>query len=616
MTDEAEPIAPTEPLALDPEIVPSETINTKHVDQDACRVIHRLRRFGHDAYLVGGCVRDLLLDKPPKDFDVITSATPYEVQRVFSNSRVIGRRFRLVHVLFSNKTIEVSTFRSESTRGLIRETEEETLEETQPAEPREAADRFRGRRRKQQAKYEDDVADPNLYGTPYQDASRRDFTINALFYDPESGLIVDYVGGLKDIENRVIRSIRDPMQAIAEDPVRALRAVRFAAKLNFTIEPSLLAAMQKYSSDLARCASRRVHEEVLKILGGGSASSTIKLLSELGLLTHLLPEVASWVGDDIAEPEEPAFVEAVEAEESDEEQEPEDVPIIFFEDEDVEQAMLPAVARAWEPAEFMVDALVQTSWEAPPMEGSNEWNLDPETEVIEDIFEASSFQRDSSSLPALRHSAGLEAERARARGLLKVLKYNNQLERYIERFVIDNLEPGRTSALVELLVNSGEYVPIASRRDRLLRTLNGLDLLRQTFGEVSNALMLTALFAPQLWDQKPAEPLAAIDAMLQPAADRGALSKQDRELVRRLLASIWHGAGRKSMKTRHRPVRPTLSRRTIYAEALLLKWLDCRVNGRGWAELLQWEEHVFAPAVGARPSTHRVSLGLTESWNS
>ncbi|HUT76354.1 MAG TPA: polynucleotide adenylyltransferase PcnB [Polyangia bacterium] len=229
------------------------------LDPDAVKVVRRLEQFGHEVYLVGGCVRDILLGVRPKDFDVATSAMPAEVRKLFRNCRLIGRRFRLAHILFRDrKVIEVATFR----RGA---TEADDVTERHAAE--------------------------NLFGGPADDAVRRDFTINALMYDVSRRRIVDWVGGLDDLERKTIRTIGDPVRRLTEDPVRIIRAVKFAGRLGFVIESSLAEALRGQAPSIAGCAPARLVEEVLKLLRSGKAAPCFSLAGEMGILAHLLPGI-------------------------------------------------------------------------------------------------------------------------------------------------------------------------------------------------------------------------------------------------------------------------------------------------------------------------------------
>jgi poly(A) polymerase len=629
----------------EPKIVISETINPKHVDQDAVRIIRRLRRFGFLAYLVGGCVRDLLLDKQPKDFDVITSATPAEVHKLFSNSRIVGRRFRLVHVLFSAKVIEVSTFRNESTPGFFppKKDNDEAEEAKSSDEAEQAGDdsaiaevgsdsqktskngtRSSGResrgssRRGDQKRLREQDADPSFYGEPSRDARRRDFSLNALFYDPDNRTIIDYVGGLDDIEKRVVRSISEANGSMAEDPVRTIRAIRFAAKLNFTIEPQTLDAIKRHGDKLSLCSQRRLFEEILKIMGGGHAAPTMRALHESTVLVHLLPEIASWIGKDVAEPVKPMVIEeTIEILDSDD---PTDVPIVHSElnKPEVEPDFDLKVRDSWDPPPFMIDAMVQTNWNSRPIEGSNEWYYDPDDDIHEDVYEAIAFQRDS-ILEDTDEDLGLTAERMKARAIVKLLKHNKLIEKRISDFVIDNLEAGRTRQLVDVLRrNNDDYVGIVSRGDRFLRYLTGLDMLYDMGVTFSTAFVLSVMFTPLLDDCPEGALLAQVDSTIKPMVERNCMSRRDRDQAKRLLALHFGQKVARQRRTRQRGkrrVRPTMTRRSQLNDAMLLKWLQCRVTGEGWPEFLHWEETVYSPQVGTRSVTHRVSAGLEDDWD-
>ncbi len=261
-------------LALDPprpEPTHAPEIEVDRLDPDALKVIYRLRHVGHLAYLVGGCVRDLLLGAKPKDFDVATDAHPGEVRAVFRNCRLIGRRFRLAHVYFrGGKVIEVATFRKNPI---------DVAEDVPDA---------------------DDllITRDNVFGTAEEDALRRDFTVNGLFYDVATGEVIDYVGGREDLQSHRIATIGDPEIRMREDPVRALRAVRFAARLGFTIAPDSFEAMRRHAGELARCAPARVLEEIFKVLRCGGSARAFELLRSSGslavILTPLTAALDAW----------------------------------------------------------------------------------------------------------------------------------------------------------------------------------------------------------------------------------------------------------------------------------------------------------------------------------
>ncbi len=266
----ADPVPPRYAVALDEE----------KIDPDVQKVVRRLTRHGYEAYLVGGCVRDLLLGMRPKDFDVATSARPEQVRELFRNSRVIGRRFRLVHVLFGGgKVIEVATFR----RNPHEETEEEGGEGRPDPRAHDAAHLL--------------IRSDNVFGEADEDATRRDFTINALFYDLEANQILDWTGGLPDIERRVVNTIGEPTVRFREDPVRILRALKFAGRLDLGIAPEVYDAIVSCRQTLELAARPRLSEEILRLLRGGQARRTIYLAGETGVLDVLLPELSALLYD-------------------------------------------------------------------------------------------------------------------------------------------------------------------------------------------------------------------------------------------------------------------------------------------------------------------------------
>jgi len=243
-----------------PTIVPrsGHSLSRSSIDPDALKVLYRLNRHGHIAYLVGGGVRDLLLGRKPKDFDISTSAHPNEIKKIFGNCRLIGRRFRLAHVYFKGgKIIEVSTFRTTS--------------------------EFNGK--------DGPVTSDNTFGTPWEDAFRRDFTVNALFYNISDFSVIDYVNGLKDLEDGLIRCIGDPEVRFREDPIRMLRGVRFAALLDFDLDAESDRLIRKTKDDIWEGATPRILEEIIRMMGRGASARAFDRLHELGLLSTLFPEI-------------------------------------------------------------------------------------------------------------------------------------------------------------------------------------------------------------------------------------------------------------------------------------------------------------------------------------
>jgi poly(A) polymerase len=248
----------------EPRILPrsDHPISRRFIDRNALKVLYRLHSAGYLAYLVGGSVRDLMMGRTPKDFDVGTNAKPNEVRRLFSNSRIIGRRFRLVHVFFHDgSVVEVSTFRRDPDP------------EEQRGEPGELL-----------------ITSDNTWGTPREDAFRRDFTVNALFYDIKDFSVIDHVGGIEDLERKLIRAIGDPELRFREDPVRMLRACEFAGRLGFGIEAATQEAIHRHSKELEKASPARLTEEIVQLLKCGRAGAAMQWMLELGMLEVILPE--------------------------------------------------------------------------------------------------------------------------------------------------------------------------------------------------------------------------------------------------------------------------------------------------------------------------------------
>ncbi|MFG6176086.1 polynucleotide adenylyltransferase PcnB [Halomonas sp. THAF12] len=259
---------PQDASAAGPElrVIPRQEhpVSRQHFSDAALKVLYRLHNAGHEAFLVGGCIRDSLLGRMPKDFDVATDATPERVRELFRNSRIVGRRFRIVHVRFGREVIEVTTFRGK------------------PGD--DHADHI--------AQQSDDgmLLRDNVWGNIEEDAIRRDFTINALYYNIADFSIHDFADGVRDIEARTLRLIGDPATRYREDPVRMLRAVRFAAKLDFDIEPATEAPIAELAELLLQVPPARLFDEVLKLFMGGHGVETFRLLRDYGLFAMLFPE--------------------------------------------------------------------------------------------------------------------------------------------------------------------------------------------------------------------------------------------------------------------------------------------------------------------------------------
>lgn len=247
-------------------------ISRRSIPENVLKVLYRLHRSGYRAYLCGGSVRDLLMGRTPKDFDVVTDAHPGDVRRLFRNSRIIGRRFRLVHIIFQDQVVEVATFRREPDRAVQVEDEPEDFL----------------------------ITDDNTFGSPLQDARRRDFTINALFYNIADFSIIDYVGGIEDLTAGRVRVIGEPDLRFREDPVRMMRAIEFASRLGFEIEAATYEAILRHRNEILKASPPRVSEEILELLRRGWSRGAIRLMVDTALLQPLLPEIYNAIRGDRA----------------------------------------------------------------------------------------------------------------------------------------------------------------------------------------------------------------------------------------------------------------------------------------------------------------------------
>jgi poly(A) polymerase len=275
-----EETAPAVPPALDGNVIDrgDHSISRRSIPENVLKVLYRLHRSGYRAYLCGGSVRDLLMERTPKDFDVVTDAHPGDVRRLFRNSRIIGRRFRLVHIIFQDQVVEVATFRREPDRAVPVPVAESEIE---------AEEDFL-------------ITDDNTFGSPLQDARRRDFTINAMFYNIADFSVIDYVGGLEDIAQGRVRVIGDPDLRFREDPVRMMRAIEFASRLGFEIEAATYEGILRHRNEILKASAPRVSEEILELLRRGWSRGAVRLMVDTGLLEPLLPEIYNAIKGDRA----------------------------------------------------------------------------------------------------------------------------------------------------------------------------------------------------------------------------------------------------------------------------------------------------------------------------
>ncbi|WP_193784547.1 polynucleotide adenylyltransferase PcnB, partial [Vibrio vulnificus] len=258
-------------LALNVITRQEHNISRKQISDHALKVLYRLHGAGFDAFLVGGGVRDLLLGQSPKDFDIATNATPEQLKQLFRNCRLIGRRFRLAHIMFGREIIEVATFRGhhQDANSQISQQSKEGM-----------------------------LLRDNVYGTIDEDAERRDFTINAMYYNIADYSIHDYAGGVEDLEDRLVRLIGDPETRYREDPVRMLRAIRFAAKLDFDIEEDTAAPIEEMAYLLRDIPAARLYEESLKLLQSGHGLETYHLMREYNLFQQMFPAISAYFTED------------------------------------------------------------------------------------------------------------------------------------------------------------------------------------------------------------------------------------------------------------------------------------------------------------------------------
>jgi poly(A) polymerase len=265
---------------------PEHGLSRSKVSSAALKVLYRLHRAGYTAYLVGGGVRDILLGTAPKDFDVVSNARPQEIRRLFRNSRTIGRRFRLVHVLFRGEVVEVATFRASREAEEGPDEWQEAAEEAAEEAGEEAAEEASGPRRRRLPPLDD-----SAFGTPSEDARRRDFTVNALFYDIATFSILDYVGGIDDLDARLIRTIGDPVERFEEDPVRMLRALEYSVRLDFRLEPATRAAVDSCADLIVDASPARLTYELQEGLRSGAAAGICQAWEASGLLRRAFPDL-------------------------------------------------------------------------------------------------------------------------------------------------------------------------------------------------------------------------------------------------------------------------------------------------------------------------------------
>lgn len=551
---------------MQPQIIPrsEHCISRKNIDPDALKVLYRLYRSGHTAFLVGGGVRDLLIGRKPKDFDVSTSARPGQVKKLFRNCWLIGRRFRLAHIHFrDHKIIEVSTFRSEPVR--------------------------------EEGESEDDllVRRDNTFGTPEEDALRRDFTINGLFYDIASFSLIDYVGGVDDIEAGVIRTIGDPRIRFQEDPVRMIRAIKFAARLDFSVEPETWEALCDHIDDIRRSSTSRVMEEVARLLEGGASCRSLQLLKATGLLPIVLPEIYEYFHGIPAGPgmhregrrevERPETAdEEVLLEDHDEVGEEEGLEL----DETAPEAMTHAPSREGFEEEGPDEGTVYARMDAAV-------NLGAPHDLPEDAFSrfGPAAEGPEDEAPAAEDDAYSEDEEA-----LIILE--------------DEKAEG------PLTPEGTRCVQAPDRGARLWRSLAAVDLMVRGGHPLTRPTLYAALLAPVVHDtaewllrrrDSGADLAVVLPEVLRPLTASVLISRRDRERVCQLLLA------QRRFERKGGGSVAAFARKPYFAEALDLFEISVLATGEH-AEALDWwrrryPHHVGAPVPAVEPEEPRGPSG-------
>lgn len=571
---------------MQPQIIPrsEHCISRKNIDPDALKVLYRLYRSGHTAFLVGGGVRDLLIGRKPKDFDVSTSARPGQVKKLFRNCWLIGRRFRLAHIHFrDHKIIEVSTFRSEPTR--------------------------------EEGESEDDllVRRDNTFGTPEEDALRRDFTINGMFYDIASFSLIDYVGGVDDIESGVIRTIGEPRIRFQEDPVRMIRAVKFAARLDFAVEPDTWDALCELGDDIRKSSTSRVMEEVARLLEGGASCRSLQLLKASGLLPVVLPEIYEYFQGIPAGPgmqregrrdvEVPETFEEV----------PGDDP-----EADVEEEILAEVdeGEGLDQDDMVADDLEEgdaTGAFEDGGEGARHEGDGPAFDTVYDRMDPGvnlgtpydmpddAFARVTDGVP----SGGADAPVVEMESdLLLDAEGDDAVEDEVEEEALVLLEED-DGAVVALTPEGTRCVQAPDRGARLWRMLSAVDLLIRSGRTLSRPTLYAALLMPVVTDtaewlaQRKGEgedPLNVFPRVLRPLTGSVLISRRDRERVCQILM-----AQRKCQRKSGLSL-TAFARKPYFAEALDLFEISVLATG-DFVDVLDWWRRRFPPTSSA-PGRH------------
>ena len=553
-----------EPVLI--ELSEAQEIALEKIDTHALWVIKRLCAKGHKAYLAGGCVRDLLLDRTPKDYDVATSATPQEVKSAFRNCRLVGRRFLLAHVFFpGGKNIETATFRANPLEQMEEEPEDLLLRRD------------------------------NVFGSEEEDARRRDLTINGLFYDPLTGQVIDHVNAHADLKAKLVRTIGDPFVRFQEDPVRIVRAIKFATRLGFDIEENTLNAMREHAPDLEKCAPARLLEEFNRLLQSGHASAAFSMCHELGVLSSLLPEYHALMAHDMED------LEAVEAElfavtDSPEEsttETSEEVSTDAAEGEDNEDEGADddgADSDSEDPRVELDDGLMVVSLD-------DEGTVDGASDDDDDDDDDDEEEEDDEGSDAAPITPSSVEE--------SVADKEEETEREPSSEVPDKDEEGATAddsdAVNDADVANDNAAPAEAqvvpelppvrtpdeRVARLARLMNSLDLIKERDADVPSEVALATFLLPA-WEALIAKGLDGEkwwDQISYVWGRRLRMTRRDRERVAILLP----GLAQMQPESRFGNEARQLTRRGWFKELLMLYTLSLHAEGKDLSEIAAWK---------------------------
>ena len=530
-----------------------QEITIDKIDNHAIWVIKRLHAKGHKAYLAGGCVRDLLLDRTPKDFDVATSATPQEVKAIFRNCRLVGRRFLLAHVFFpGGKVIETATFRANPLDEMEEEPEDLLLKRD------------------------------NVFGDEEKDACRRDLTINGLFYDPVIGKVIDHVEARADLEAKLVRTIGDPFVRFQEDPVRIVRAIKFATRLGFEIEENTLMAMRAHAIDLEKCAPARLLEEFFRLLQSGYAAHAFQLCADLGVLKALLPEYENVMNhqlDDAVVAKEDLLIAPFVGEDPTntlkEEEAPEDDLEVADESEGAETEGVTAEDGfdADDPTiEIEEGMMVVSLADEGVVESSGEGDEEEDEEDAEEIEDENGEASEVSDLTENGEGSEDGAD--------------DQLEA-VEASANDAEETEEKVEVKDILPTPPPFRSPQERKERLIRLMTAIDQVKERGADIPSEVALAAFILPA-WEALATQDLNAVqwwDKISYIWGRRLRMTRRDRERVAILLPALTRMQPQFRFGTDARQ----LTRRSWFRDLLLLQIVSMQAEGQDFSDIGAWK---------------------------